>query len=52
LEFLWVLALGAWCFLFSAMNWLLLNSDPCPAAFNLALDEVLLTLFQRAGRLL
>jgi lipoate-protein ligase A len=46
LELLWVLELGAWRFdsrkSVLAMNWLLLNSGKCNAAFNMALDEALL----------
>jgi lipoate-protein ligase A len=32
------------------MNWLLLNSGPCAAAFNMALDEALLESVSRLGR--
>jgi len=32
------------------MNWLLINSGPCPAAFNMALDEALLESVARLGR--
>src|SRR5580765_8357192 len=32
------------------MNWLLLNSGPCEAAFNMALDEALLEAVSRLGR--
>jgi lipoate-protein ligase A len=31
-------------------TWLLLNSGPCPAAFNMALDEALLEAVSRLGR--
>ena len=32
------------------MNWLLLQSGPCPAAFNMALDEALLEAVSRLGK--
>jgi lipoate-protein ligase A len=32
------------------MNWLLLNSGPCPPAFNMALDEALLAAAARLGQ--
>ena len=42
-----MLELGAWSFFPSAMNWLLLNSGPCDAALNMALDEALLEAMPR-----
>jgi lipoate-protein ligase A len=45
---------GAWCFnsrkSVLAMNWLLLNSGKCDAAFNMALDEALLDSVSRLGK--
>src|SRR5882757_2351546 len=38
---------GVWSFFFCAMNWLLLNSGKCAAAFNMALDEALLEAMPR-----
>src|SRR5258706_1480850 len=32
------------------MNWLSLNSGPCPPAFNMALDEALLEAMPRLGK--
>src|SRR5271170_3410674 len=32
------------------MNWFLLQSGPCPAAFNMALDEALLEAVSRLGK--
>ena len=34
----------------TSSSWLLLNSGPCPAAFNMALDEALLESMPRLGR--
>src|ERR1039458_712179 len=45
-----MLELGAWCFFPHAMNWLLLNSGKCGAAFNMALDEVLLENVSQLGK--
>jgi lipoyl(octanoyl) transferase len=45
-----MLELGAWSFFLFAMNWFLLNSGKCAAAFNMALDEALLENASRLGR--
>ena len=45
-----MLELGAWSFFPRAMNWLLLNSGQCGAAFNMALDEVLLENVSQLGK--
>ena len=45
-----MLELGAWSFFPRAMNWLLLNSGKCAAAFNMALDEALLENVSQLGK--
>src|ERR1039458_7388571 len=45
-----MLELGAWSFFSRAMNWLLLNSGKCGAAFNMALDEALLENVSQLGK--
>src|ERR1039457_3610687 len=45
-----MLELGAWSFFPRAMNWLLLNSGKCAAAFNMALDEALLENVSQLGQ--
>jgi lipoate-protein ligase A len=45
-----MLELGAWSFVSNAMNWFLLNSGTCDAAFNMALDEALLENVSQLGK--